>query len=147
MGNEMKNVARGFKFLWATFSETMGNVFSRHGQCFLLLSVGCPLVVRGLSVGCAYRLHPRLCADRRAAVRIRVYQDVRLCPCGHRPAISYSLYLTQYAHVPTAVIGCPAGSSPAGHGCFFLLSLRVIQCLISSLMGLSCRDLCLLQGS
>ena len=40
MGNEMKNVARGFKFLWATFSETMGNVFSRHGQCFLSLSVG-----------------------------------------------------------------------------------------------------------
>ena len=40
MGNEMKNVARGFKFLWATFSKIMGNVFSRHGQCFLLLSVG-----------------------------------------------------------------------------------------------------------
>ena len=54
MGNEMKNVARGFKFLWATFSETMGNVFSRHGQCFLLLSVGCPLVVSGLSVGCPW---------------------------------------------------------------------------------------------
>ena len=54
MGNEMKNVARGFKFLWATFSETMGNVFSRHGQCFLSLSVGCPLVVRGLSVGCPW---------------------------------------------------------------------------------------------
>ena len=59
MGNEMKNVARGFKFLWATFSKTMGNVFSRHGQCFLSLSVGCPLVVRGLSVGYACRLHPR----------------------------------------------------------------------------------------
>ena len=86
MGNEMKNVARGFKFLWATFSKTMGNVFSRHGQCFLLLSVGCascPWVVRWLSVGYAYRLHPRLCADHRAAVRIRVYQDVRSCPCGH----------------------------------------------------------------
>ena len=41
MGNEMKNVARGFKFLWATFSKTMGNVFLRHGQCFLSLSVGC----------------------------------------------------------------------------------------------------------
>ena len=74
MGNEMKNVARGFKFLWATFSETMGNVFSRHGQCFLLLSVGCAScpwvtpVVCGLSVGCACRLHPRLCADHRAAV-------------------------------------------------------------------------------
>ena len=53
MGNEMKNVARGFKFLWATFSETMGNVFSRHGQCFLSLSVGCPWVVCWLSVGCA----------------------------------------------------------------------------------------------
>ena len=48
MGNEMKNVARGFKFLWATFSKIMGNVFSRHGQCFLLLSVGYPRVVRGL---------------------------------------------------------------------------------------------------
>ena len=47
MGNEMKNVARGFKFLWATFSETMGNAFLRHGQCFLLLSVGYQLVVRG----------------------------------------------------------------------------------------------------
>ena len=47
MGNEMKNVARGFKFLWATFSKIMGNVFSRHGQCFLLLSVGCPLVSVG----------------------------------------------------------------------------------------------------
>ena len=57
MGNEMKNVARGFKFLWATFSETMGNVFSRHGQCFLLLSVGY-----------AYRLHLRLCSCHRAAV-------------------------------------------------------------------------------
>ena len=60
MGNEMKNVARGFKFLWATFSKIMGNVFSRHGQCFLLLSVGCascPWVIRGLrllSVGYAY---------------------------------------------------------------------------------------------
>ena len=59
MGNEMKNVARGFKFLWATFSKIMGNVFSRHGQCFLLLSVGCascPWVVRWLrllSVGYA----------------------------------------------------------------------------------------------
>ena len=53
MGNEMKNVARGFKFLWATFSKIMGNVFSRHGQCFLSLSVSCLLVVRGLSVGCA----------------------------------------------------------------------------------------------
>ena len=54
MGNEMKNVARGFKFLWATFSKTMGNVFLRHGQCFLSLSVGCascPWVVRWLSVG------------------------------------------------------------------------------------------------
>ena len=112
MGNEMKNVARGFKFLWATFSETMGNVFSRHGQCFLLLSVGyacrCPWVIRGLSVGNAcypwgtpIGLHPRLCAGHRSAVRIRVYQDVRLCPCGHRPAISYSLYLTQHAYVPT----------------------------------------------
>ena len=76
MGNEMKNVARGFKFLWATFSETMGNVFSRHGQCFLSLSVGCascPWVIRGLrllSVGCACRLHPRLCADYRAAVPV-----------------------------------------------------------------------------
>ena len=40
MGNEMKNVARGFKFLWATFSETMGNVFFFFGQCFLALSVG-----------------------------------------------------------------------------------------------------------
>ena len=40
MGNEMKNVARGFKFLWATFSKIMGNVFSCHGQCFLSLSVG-----------------------------------------------------------------------------------------------------------
>ena len=71
MGNEMKNVARGFKFLWATFSETMGNVFSRHGQCFLSLSVDCPLVVRGLrllSVGYSYRLHPWLCACHRAAV-------------------------------------------------------------------------------
>ena len=58
MGNEMKNVARGFKFLWATFSETMGNVFSRHGQCFFIvvrglrqLSVGYPWVtpvIRGL---------------------------------------------------------------------------------------------------
>ena len=60
MGNEMKNVARGFKFLWATFSKIMGNVF----YC-------CPWVVpvvRGLSVGCAYRLHPRLCAAHRAAV-------------------------------------------------------------------------------
>ena len=47
MGNEMKNVARGFKFLWATFSKTMGNVFSRHGQCFL------SFVIRGLSVGYA----------------------------------------------------------------------------------------------
>ena len=53
MGNEMKNVARGFKFLWATFSKIMGNVFSRHGQCFLLLSVDCPLVVRWVSGGCA----------------------------------------------------------------------------------------------
>ena len=53
MGNEMKNVARGFKFLWATFSKIMGNVFSRHGQCFLLLSVGCPWVVCWLSVGYA----------------------------------------------------------------------------------------------
>ena len=60
-----------------------------------------PVFVRGLSVGCAYRLHPRLCSCHRAAVRIRVYQNVRLCPCGHRPAISYSLYLTQHAHVPT----------------------------------------------
>ena len=71
MGNEMKNVARGFKFLWATFSKTMGNVFSRHGQCFLLLSVCCPLVIRGLrliSVGYAYRLHPRLYACHRTAV-------------------------------------------------------------------------------
>ena len=71
MGNEMKNVARGFKFLWATFSKIMGNVFSRHGQCFLSLSVDCPLVIRGLrllSVGYAYRLHPRLCACHRAAV-------------------------------------------------------------------------------
>ena len=51
MGNETKNVARGFKFLWATFSKTMGNVFSRHGQCFLSLSVDCPWVtpvIRGL---------------------------------------------------------------------------------------------------
>ena len=54
MGNEMKNVARGFKFLWATFSKIMGNVFSRHGQCFLLLSVGYPRVVRGLSEGCPW---------------------------------------------------------------------------------------------
>ena len=53
MGNEMKNVARGFKFLWATFSETMGNVFSRHGQCFLLLSVGYPWVAPvGFTHGC-----------------------------------------------------------------------------------------------
>ena len=84
MGNEMKNVARGFKFLWATFSKTMGNVFSRHGQCFLLLSVdcaSCPWVIRWLrllSVGCAYRLYPRLCAGHRAAVRIRVYQEYAL---------------------------------------------------------------------
>ena len=91
MGNEMKNVARGFKFLWATFSKIMGNVFSCHGQCFLSLSVGCascPWIIRGLrllSVGCAYRLHPRLCACHRTAVRIRVYQDVRLCPCGLDP--------------------------------------------------------------
>ena len=70
MGNEMKNVARGFKFLWATFSETMGNVFSRHGQCFLSLSVGCPLVVSWLSVGYACRLHPRLCSCHRAAVPV-----------------------------------------------------------------------------
>ncbi len=71
MGNEMKNVARGFKFLWAMFSETMGNIFSRHGQCFLLLSVGCascPLVVRWLSVGYVCRLHPRLCSCHRTAV-------------------------------------------------------------------------------
>ena len=98
MGNEMKNVARGFKFLWATFSKIMGNVFSRHGQCFLLLSVGYPWVA---PVG-----HPRLCAGHRAAVRIRVYQDVRSCPCGQRPAISYSLYLTQHAHVPTNCTEC-----------------------------------------
>ena len=53
MGNEMKNVARGFKFLWATFSETMGNVFSRHGQCFLSLSVGYPWVAPiGFTHGC-----------------------------------------------------------------------------------------------
>ena len=92
----------------------------------LSLSVGYLWVVRGLSVGYAYRLHPRLCAGHRAAVRIRVYQDVRLCPCGQRPAISYSLYLTQHAHVPIAAIGWDAGSSPAGHVCLFLLSLRVI---------------------
>ena len=53
MGNEMKNVARGFKFLWATFSKTMGNVFLRHGQCFLLLSVGYPWVAPvGFTYGC-----------------------------------------------------------------------------------------------
>ena len=78
MSNEMKNVARGFKFLWATFSETMGNVFSRHGQCFLLLSVDCPWVVRGLrllSVGYACRLHPRLCACHRAAVWLPMRAD------------------------------------------------------------------------
>ena len=37
-----------------------------------------PVVVRGLSVGCAYRLHPRLCADHRSAVHIRVYQEYAL---------------------------------------------------------------------
>ena len=48
MGNEMKNVARGFKFLWATFSKTMGNVFSRHGQCFGPYPLCYFIVIRGL---------------------------------------------------------------------------------------------------
>ena len=41
----------------------------------------CPWVIRGLrllSVGCACRLHPRLCACYRTAVRIRVYQEYAL---------------------------------------------------------------------
>ena len=38
MGNEMKNVARGFKFLWAMFSKTMGNVFHSYGQRILVRS-------------------------------------------------------------------------------------------------------------
>ena len=45
------------------------------------LSVGCaccPWVIRWLPVGYAYRLHPRLCAGHRAAVRIRVYQEYAL---------------------------------------------------------------------
>ena len=37
--------------------------------------MGDPWVIRGLSVGCACRLHPRLCADHRSAVHIRVYQE------------------------------------------------------------------------
>ena len=53
MGNEMKNVARGFKFLWATFSETMGNVFRNDGQCFFTPWAMFFIVVRWLSVGYA----------------------------------------------------------------------------------------------
>ena len=37
-----------------------------------------PWIVRWLPVGYAYRLHPRLCAGHRAAVRIRVYQEYAL---------------------------------------------------------------------
>lgn len=32
MGNKKKNIARSFKFLWATFFKTMGNEFYAYGQ-------------------------------------------------------------------------------------------------------------------
>ena len=121
---------------WAMFFHAMGNVF----YC-------CPWivpVVRGLSVG--YACYPWVApiGFTHGCVLVTALRFVlgcikimRSCPCGHRPAISYSLYLTQHAHVPTAVIGCPAGLDPAGHGCFFLLSLRVI---LRHCCWIICRD-------
>ena len=38
MGNKKKNIARSFKFLWATFFKTMGNEFCAYGQCYLTTS-------------------------------------------------------------------------------------------------------------
>lgn len=37
MGNKKKNIARSFKFLWATFFKTMGNEFHSDGQRILRL--------------------------------------------------------------------------------------------------------------
>ena len=39
MGNKKKNIARSFKFLWATFFKTMGNEFHSDGQRILRLLV------------------------------------------------------------------------------------------------------------
>ena len=38
MGNKKKNIARSFKFLWATFFKTTGNEFCAYGQCYLTTS-------------------------------------------------------------------------------------------------------------
>ena len=38
MGNKKKNIARSFKFLWATFFKTMGNEFCAYGQCYFTTS-------------------------------------------------------------------------------------------------------------
>ena len=37
MGNKKKNIARSFKFLWATFFKTMGNEFHSDGHRILRL--------------------------------------------------------------------------------------------------------------
>ena len=37
MGNKKKNIARSFKFLWATVFKTMGNEFHSDGQRILRL--------------------------------------------------------------------------------------------------------------
>lgn len=38
MGNKKKNIARSFKFLWATFSKIMGNEFYAYGQRYFTTS-------------------------------------------------------------------------------------------------------------
>ena len=38
MGNKKKNIARSFKFLWATFFKTMGNEFYAYGQRYFTTS-------------------------------------------------------------------------------------------------------------
>ena len=38
MGNKKKNIARSFKFLWATFFKTMGNEFYSYGQRYFTTS-------------------------------------------------------------------------------------------------------------
>ena len=104
MGNEMKNVARGFKFLWATFSKIMGNVFSRHGQCFLSLSVGYACypwvtpIVRGLRLSAS---PTAVCLPPRCGLGypcgLKVQQDRSPGQSEATPRVAQCLYLLRPA--------------------------------------------------
>ena len=87
MGNEMKNVARGFKFLWATFSETMGNVFCR-----------CPWVVRGLRLSAS---PTAVCLPPRCGLGypcgLKVQQDRSPGQSEATPRVAQCLYLLRPA--------------------------------------------------